>query len=205
MSKRPASLTGTDVAVASAQHPPQAGSHRARQTAAAQPHAPPAPRKHGLAPVLARDARVLILGSFPGEASLAARQYYAHPRNHFWPILGAVLGEPLADLAYRSRLARIKAHRVGLWDTIVACERRGSLDGAIRNAERGEIARVRRAAPGVEVVCFNGKTAARAEPRWRAAGYATLVLPSSSPAYTRPLAEKVAAWRAIGARAGWTQ
>ena len=155
-------------------------------------------RKQGLPPVLARDTRVLILGSFPGEASLAARQYYAHPRNHFWPLLGIVLEEPLVDLAYRARLARLKTKRVGLWDAIVACERQGSLDGAIRNAERGEIARVRRAAPKLELVCFNGKTAARAESQWCEAGYATLVLPSSSPAYTRPLAEKLTAWRAIG-------
>ena len=175
-----------------------ASRRRSGGLAAAAPPGPPAAlRKHGLPPVLARDTHVLILGSFPGEASLAARQYYAHPRNHFWPILGGVLGEPLADLAYRVRLARLRTRRVGLWDTIVACERRGSLDGAIRNAERGEIERVRRAAPALAVVCFNGKTAARAEPRWRAAGYATLVLPSTSPAYTRPLADKLAAWRAI--------
>ena len=64
-------------------------------------------------------------------------------------------------------------------------------------AVRGEVARVRRAAPAVALVCFNGKTAARALPGWRDAGYATLALPSSSPAYTRPFAEKLAAWRAI--------
>jgi TDG/mug DNA glycosylase family protein len=149
--------------------------------------------------VLGRDARVLILGSFPGEASLAAREYYAHPRNHFWPILGAVLDEPLAALAYRARLARLRSHRVALWDTIVACERRGSLDGAIRNAERGEIERVRRGAPALACVCFNGRTAARAEPLWRAAGYRTLVLPSTSPAYTLPVAQKLSAWRTLGA------
>ena len=155
-------------------------------------------RKEGLPPVLAPDARVLLLGSFPGEASLTAAQYYAHPRNHFWPLLAAVLGEPLVALDYPARLARVAARRVGLWDTIVACERRGSLDGAIRNAERGEIDRVRALAPALAAVCFNGKTAARAEPAYRAAGYATCVLPSSSPAYTRPFAEKLAAWRAIG-------
>ena len=149
--------------------------------------------------MLARDARVLILGSFPGEASLAARQYYAHPRNHFWPIIGEVLGEPLAVRPYRERLARLRARRVGLWDTIVACERRGSLDGAIRNAERAEVVRVRRAAPALALVCFNGQTAARAAPVWREAGYATLALPSTSPAYTRPVAEKLAAWQAIAA------
>jgi hypoxanthine-DNA glycosylase len=155
------------------------------------------PRRRGLPPVVAPDARVLILGSFPSEASLAAREYYAHPRNHFWPILGAVLGEPLAELPYAERLSRVRAHRVAIWDTIVACERAGSLDAAIRNAEQGEIARVRRVARRLNAVCFNGGTAGRAAGAWAAAGYATLVLPSTSPAYTRPLAEKLAAWRRL--------
>ena len=162
------------------------------------PHAAPAaPRRRGLPPVLAADARVLILGSFPSEASLAARQYYAHPRNHFWPILGAVLNEPLRDLPYRERVARVRAHRVAIWDTIVSCERAGSLDAAIRNAERGEIARVRRIARGLRAVCFNGGTAGRARSAWVEAGYATLMLPSTSPAYTLPVAEKLAAWREL--------
>jgi hypoxanthine-DNA glycosylase len=143
--------------------------------------------------------RVLILGSFPGEASLAAAEYYAHPRNHFWPLVGAVIGKPLAGLPYRRRLAALRRNGIGLWDVIVACERKGSLDGAIRNAEHGELGRVQRAAPRLVLVCFNGKTAARAEPMWRDAGYATRILPSSSPAYTRPFAEKLSEWRAIGA------
>jgi hypoxanthine-DNA glycosylase len=154
-------------------------------------------RQRGLAPVIAPDARVLILGSFPSEASLAARQYYAHPRNHFWPILGDVLHEPLAQLPYRERLARVKAHRVAIWDTIVACERRGSLDASIRNAEQGEIHRVRRIARGLRAVCFNGNTAARAQGAWAQAGYATLALPSTSPAYTLPVTEKLALWREL--------
>ena len=154
-------------------------------------------RRRGLPPVLAADTRVLILGSFPGEASLAAGEYYAHPRNHFWPLLAAVVGEPLPAMPYARRLACLKAHGIGVWDAIVACEREGSLDAAIRAATRAETARVHRTAPGVAVVCFNGRTAARAAPTWRAAGYATLVLPSTSPAYTRPFAEKLAAWRAI--------
>jgi hypoxanthine-DNA glycosylase len=150
-----------------------------------------------LPPVIAADSRVLILGSFPSEASLAACQYYAHPRNHFWPILGAVLDEPLTDLPYADRLSRVRAHRVAIWDTIVACERAGSLDAAIRNAEQGEIARVRRVARELKAVCFNGNTASRASAAWAEAGYATLVLPSTSPAYTRPIAEKLAAWRQL--------
>jgi double-stranded uracil-DNA glycosylase len=151
----------------------------------------------GLPPVVAPDARVLILGSFPSEASLAAAQYYAHPRNHFWPILGEVLHEPLRELPYAERLARVKAHRVAIWDTIVACERSGSLDSAIRNAEQGEIDRVRRLIRDLRAVCFNGKTAARARAAWAQAGYATLVMPSTSPAYTLPKAEKLARWREL--------
>ena len=156
------------------------------------------PALKGLPPVLSRNARVLILGSFPGAASLAAAQYYAHPRNHFWPLLAAVTGVPLPALPYRRRLAALRAGGIGLWDSIVACRRQGSLDGAIRDATRGETARVRRAAPEIALVCFNGQTAARALPTWLEAGYSTLVLPSSSPAYTRPFAEKLAAWQAIG-------
>jgi hypoxanthine-DNA glycosylase len=153
----------------------------------------------GLPPVAASNARVLILGSFPSEASLAARQYYAHPRNHFWPLLEAVLGEPLTELPYRARLVRLKVRGVAVWDSIVACERTGSLDAAIRNAQPGEITRIRRRSPDIRLVGFNGGTALRAAPAWRAAGYATLALPSSSPAYTRPFAEKLVAWRAISA------
>jgi hypoxanthine-DNA glycosylase len=156
------------------------------------------PLLQGLPPVLGRGTAVLILGSFPGEASLAASQYYAHPRNHFWPLVAAAIDVPLAELPYRVRLRELRAHGIGLWDVIVACRRHGSLDGAIRMAERGEISRARRAAPGLKLVCFNGKTAARALPVWREAGYATLVLPSSSPAYTLPFATKLAAWGSVG-------
>ncbi len=154
-------------------------------------------RRHGLPPVLAADTRVLILGSFPSEASLAAAQYYAHPRNHFWPIMAAILDDPLSDLPYTARLEVMGARGVGLWDIIVACHRKGSSDAAIRDAERGDVTRIRRFARSLAVVCFNGNTAASAEPVWREAGYATLRMPSTSPAYTRPLEEKLAGWRAM--------
>jgi len=160
-------------------------------------HRPGTRRRRGLPPIVAPDARVLILGSFPSEASLAARQYYAHPRNHFWPVLAALLNEPLVEMSYPARTATVRAHRIAIWDTIVACERKGSLDAAIRNAERGAIARIRRIARDIEAVCFNGSTAARAEPLWRTEGFSTLVLPSTSPAYTLPLTKKIEAWHAL--------
>lgn len=159
--------------------------------------APPAPSRLqlGLPPVLDAATRVLILGSFPGVASLTARQYYAHPRNHFWPLLGELLGMPLTDMPYARRLAALRAHRIGLWDSIVRCARAGSADTAIRHAELAEIALAQRRSPELTLVCFNGQTAARAAPLWREAGYAVRVLPSSSPAYTLPFAMKLAAWR----------
>jgi TDG/mug DNA glycosylase family protein len=153
-------------------------------------------RQRGLAPVWEADTRVLVLGSFPGVASLAAGQYYAHPRNHFWPLMGELLRLPLPALTYDQRLHALTGAGVGLWDTIVGCRREGSLDGAIREPVWGDPAAALAAAPKLALVCFNGRTAARALPRWRDAGLATLALPSTSPAYTLPLAAKLEAWRA---------
>ncbi|MBB5426263.1 hypoxanthine-DNA glycosylase [Paraburkholderia atlantica] len=153
----------------------------------------------GFPPVVAADTHTLILGSFPGEASLAAAQYYAHPRNQFWRLLGAVLGEPaLHELAYEERLARALAHRIGIWDVLDACHRQGSLDSAIRHAQPNDFESLREHAPMLNKVCFNGKTAGRFAPVIGAAGYRTLVLPSSSPAHaTLSFDQKLAIWRAI--------
>ncbi len=155
-------------------------------------------RLRGFPPVIAPDSRILILGSFPSEASLAAAQYYAHPRNQFWRLLGAVLDEPLAQLGYAERLERMLMHQVGLWDIVAACERRGSLDTAIRNATLNGLETLRRRAPALEKVCFNGATAGRLEPTMRMAGYRTLILPSSSPAHAaRSFGQKLERWREI--------
>ncbi len=153
--------------------------------------------KAGLAPAIAPSARVLLLGSFPGEESLRQQQYYAHPRNHFWRLVGDVLGVDLSELAYSKRLAVLRRHKVGLWDIITGCEREGSLDGSIRNPTFSQFEWLARHAPRLRVVAMNGKKAATAEPRLAALGYRTLVLPSSSPAYTLPYAEKLAGWRAL--------
>ncbi|HTH61695.1 MAG TPA: DNA-deoxyinosine glycosylase [Paraburkholderia sp.] len=137
----------------------------------------------GFAPVVAPDTHTMLLGSFPGEASLAAGQYYAHPRNQFWRLLGAVLGEAsLHELPYDARLVCVLAHGVGIWDVLDACHREGSLDSAIRHAQPNDFDSLREHAPRLKKVCFNGKTAGRFAPVIAAAGYDTLVLPSSSPA-----------------------
>jgi hypoxanthine-DNA glycosylase len=155
-----------------------------------------APAK-GFPPVVDVHIRVLILGSFPSPASLSKKQYYGHPQNHFWKLMGALLGEPLYELAYAERLPLLLKHRVGLWDVLQQCERAGALDSHIRNAVDNDFRRVTRVATGLQRVCFNGKTAGRFEPMFAAAGYETLVLPSSSPAYTLAFERKLQAWRGV--------
>jgi TDG/mug DNA glycosylase family protein len=154
----------------------------------------------GLPPVLDRDIHVLILGSFPGEKSLAAKQYYAHPRNQFWPLMSAVLAEDLVGLPYRERLVRLLAHRIGLWDVIAACERQGSLDTAIRHAQANDFAALKQCCPQLARVCFNGKTSGKLAPEFSSAGFETLVLPSSSPANAQfSFVQKLVIWQKIAA------
>ncbi len=149
----------------------------------------------GLAPVIAPNTRILILGSFPGAASLAAQQYYAHPRNLLWPILSALTGEDLAALPYAERLPRLLAHGFGLWDVLGACERKGSLDADIRKPAANDFARLRELCPALETVGFNGQTSGKFAPQFAAAGYRTLVLPSTSPAHAALSFErKLAIW-----------
>ena len=165
----------------------------------ANPPNPEIERLVGLAPVFDAHARLLVLGSFPGAASLQAAQYYAHPRNAFWPIMGALLGE--ADLAaqpYADRLQALRRHRVALWDAVAACEREGSLDTAIAAAEPSDLPHLVARLPGLRAIACNGALAHRqtllalGDP-----GMPVLRLPSTSPAHAgRSLADKIAAWRA---------
>lgn len=156
------------------------------------------PSLTGLAPVIALDTRVLVLGSFPGAASLAAGKYYAHPRNQFWPLISAVVGEDLASLPYEERLLRLLAHRFGLWDVLAGCEREGSLDSAIRNPAANDFERLRKLCPQLETVGFNGQASGKFAPQFAAAGYRTVVLPSSSPAHmAMSFDQKLAVWRRL--------
>lgn len=150
----------------------------------------------GLPPEVDRHTRILILGSFPGTASLAAQQYYAHPRNQFWRLLSGVTGEDLAPLPYVQRLQRIKTHGIGLWDAIASCERNGSLDSAIRNAVFNDFTALKRRCPDLSRICFNGKTSGKFSAHFAAEGFDTLTLPSSSPANAQMSFEhKLTAWQ----------
>lgn len=150
----------------------------------------------GLPPLIDARARVLILGSFPSEASLAAQQYYAHRQNHFWRILGAIVGLPLYEMDYAARTAAVKAAGIAIWDVYRACLREGSLDADIRDARPNDFVRLKKSAPQLRRACFNGKTAGKFAPHLAALGFETAVLPSTSPAYTLGFEAKLAAWRA---------
>lgn len=157
----------------------------------------------GFPPVAAADARILILGSMPGIASLKQTRYYAHPRNAFWPIAAQVLGfDPAAG--YPHRLQALQHARIALWDVLQTCERPGSLDAAIRpdTLVPNDFAAFLQAHPRLIRICFNGAKAAtlyrrHVLPRLTSAhSLQYLDLPSTSPAHAAAkFDQKLAAWR----------
>jgi len=152
----------------------------------------------GLAPVIAPCTRLVVLGSFPGVASLAEQQYYAHPRNHFWQILSALWDIDLRALPYPERLAELRDRGLGLWDVYAHCRREGSLDSAIQAAGINDLGRLRRLAPGLRAIAHNGGESARAMRVTRTLGVTVHRLPSTSPANASwTLERKLAAWREV--------
>jgi TDG/mug DNA glycosylase family protein len=154
--------------------------------------------KRSFPPVVDPSTRLLVLGSLPGEVSLARQRYYAHPRNQFWRLIGAVAGVALDALPYEERLAALLARGIGLWDTVGAATRRGSLDGNIRTVERNALLALVETLPNLRAVAFNGgKSAALGAPQLAGSGLALVALPSSSPAYTLSFDAKLAEWRKL--------
>jgi len=153
-------------------------------------------RLKGLPPIIDERARVLVLGSFPSEASLAARQYYAHRQNQFWRVLSAILGQPLAEADYAAKQVAVKNAGLAIWDVFASCEREGSLDTAIRAGTPNRFEKLHLLAPHLLRICFNGRAAAKFEPSLSVLGYQTRVLPSTSPANAGwSFERKLEAWR----------
>jgi hypoxanthine-DNA glycosylase len=152
----------------------------------------------GLAPVIAPSTRLVVLGSFPGVASLRAGQYYGHPRNHFWPILSALWGVDLVAMPYEQRLEQMLARGMGLWDVYASCRREGSLDSAIEEPEFNDLAGLKQRAPSLQAVAHNGGESARAMRHTRRLDLAVHRLPSTSPANASwTFDRKLAAWREV--------
>ena len=152
--------------------------------------------KFGLPMIAREDARLFILGSLPGDASLTARRYYAHPTNQFWRLLGQAINEELHTSSYEERLERLAERRVGLWDVIASASRPGSLDQAIRDIEHNQIEHLLRDFPDLRAIAFNGGKSAKAGRKLigTTARLELIDLPSSSAANTTAFAEKAKAW-----------
>jgi hypoxanthine-DNA glycosylase len=157
----------------------------------------------GLAPIAASHARLLVLGSFPSAASLQAQQYYAHPRNHFWPILSALWNVDLRSLPYAERVAQARERGLAIWDVYAACRREGSLDSAIEDAFPNDLPALVARLPQLAAIAHNGGESARAMRVTRALGLPVHRLPSTSPANASwSFERKLAAWRAVFAGVG---
>lgn len=156
-------------------------------------------RHASFAPHVAPDTRLLILGSLPGIRSLVEQQYYAHPTNQFWRLLGEVVDRPLADMNYDDRLTALREAKVGLWDVIRRAERRTSSDSHIREAEAHDLAALVAGLPDLRMVAFNGgKAAAIGRKQFPPIeGVALVDLPSSSAAHTIGFETKLDHWLAL--------
>ena len=161
------------------------------------------PRKASFPPVVDPAVRVLILGSLPGDRSLAARQYYAHPQNQFWRLMSAVLDRDLIALAYPDRLAALLEDRVGLWDVVATARRPGSTDAALAEIEPNNIAALAAALPHLRAIAFNGGNAFKHRlKQLGSTARATVALPSSSPLHTVGFDAKVPAWLELRSHLG---
>lgn len=160
----------------------------------------PEPSKRSFAPVVDQDTRILILGSLPGDASLAQQQYYAHPQNRFWHLLSDVTQINLVTQEYSLRLQTLLQNHIGLWDVVAQAKRHGSLDSQIRERDDNDLLALIRTLPQLHTIAFNGATAGKIGLKILGndqAPYRILHLPSSSPAYTLAYPLKLTAWRAL--------
>jgi hypoxanthine-DNA glycosylase len=152
----------------------------------------------GLPPVIGPDTRLLVLGSFPGVASLRAQRYYGHPQNQFWKILSALWAVDLLGMDYEARLTVVRTQGLGIWDVYGACEREGSLDSAIRNAELNDFAWLQQQCPRLQAVAHNGGESFRHAKHTQALGLPVHPLPSTSPANASwSFERKLLAWRDV--------
>lgn len=169
------------------------------------PAVPAAPELQGLAPVYQATAKILILGSMPGQASLDSQQYYGHPRNQFWPMLEQLFGID-ASLDYRSRCQQALAAQVALWDVIGSCQRAGSLDSAIvgSSIRFNPLLELCQQLPDLQQIWLNGGKAAQSfrqyqrqqSTSWPDSSITVHELPSTSPAHASlTFAEKLAVWQ----------
>lgn len=163
-------------------------------------------RLHGLPPIVSSNTRLLVLGSFPGAASLARQQYYAHPQNQFWKILQAIWPSSRSVTclsSYEKRSEWLLERGVGVWDVYASCERQGSLDTAIRNAQVNDFVSLARQCPQLKAIVHNGGESFKHAKHTAALGLPVYKLPSTSPAHASwSFERKLIAWQEVVAEVG---
>jgi hypoxanthine-DNA glycosylase len=161
-----------------------------------------------LPPLVSSSTRLLILGSFPGAASLKAQQYYGHPQNHFWRILGAIWpSNPIKTgvTSYEKRSEWLLTKGLGVWDVYAACEREGSLDSSIRNAVLNDFSSLKQTCPALQAIAHNGGESFKHSKHTALLGLPVYKLPSTSPANASwSFERKLAAWREVLEKHGLT-
>lgn len=154
---------------------------------------------HGLPPLLDSNTRLVVLGSFPGVTSLRAQQYYGHPQNQFWKIMATLLSpnaEEVLAMPYVERAQWLLSQGVGLWDVYAACEREGSLDSHIQNAQPNDLHSLLTRCPKLAVIAHNGGESFKHAKLTQALGLPVFRLPSTSPANASwSFERKLMAWR----------
>ena len=142
-------------------------------------------RHEGFAPVADENAKVLVLGTFPGLASRQAAQYYGNARNQFWRIVYAAFGAEYQSPAYAQKLAFLLKNGMALWDMVQSCETNGSLDTEIKAPKLVDLPAFLQKHPRITLICYNGGNAARYGKRLGELPVKSVVLPSTSPANAR--------------------
>ena len=155
----------------------------------------------GLPPLLDANTRLVVLGSFPGVASLRAQQYYGHPQNQFWKIMATLLSPNAPEVLtkpYAERAQWLLAHGVGLWDVYAACDREGSLDSHIKNAQPNDLQSLRTRCPAMVAIAHNGAESFKYAKLTQALGLPVHRLPSTSPANASwSFDRKLLAWQSV--------
>ena len=164
----------------------------------------------GLPPLISSQTRLLILGSFPGVASLQAQQYYSHPQNQFWRVLSAILGEMYGSSSintgvssYQIRSEWLLSKKLGVWDVYASCQREGSLDSNIRQAVLNDFSTLRTLCPNLQAIAHNGGESFKHAKHTKNLGFPVFKLPSTSPANASwSFERKVAAWQDVFKKSG---
>ena len=151
---------------------------------------------HSFPPFVNSETEILILGTMPGIASLEKQEYYAHPRNHFWKIIYTLFDELPVSTNFEEKIKLLEKNKIGIWDVLENCERKGSLDIHIKNHQANDFENLFQQYPTIKKIIFNGKESHRyfIKSFGQIKGITYYVMPSTSPANTMSFENKLKNW-----------